>query len=37
MELELTALLLLALVGFVAGFIDTIAGGGGMLALPSVM
>lgn len=37
MELELTALLLLALVGFVAGFIDTIAGGGGMLALPSLM
>jgi len=37
MEIEFTALALLALVGFVAGFIDSIAGGGGMLALPSLL
>jgi uncharacterized protein len=30
-------LLLLALAGFVAGLIDSIAGGGGLLALPSLM
>ena len=37
MEIELTVLALLALVGFVAGFIDSVAGGGGMLALPSLL
>jgi uncharacterized protein len=37
MDVELTVLALLALVGFVAGFIDSIAGGGGMLALPSLL
>ncbi len=37
MELEITALLLLAAVAFVAGFVDSIAGGGGLLALPSLL
>jgi uncharacterized protein len=37
MEFEITTLLLLALVGFAAGFIDSIAGGGGLLALPSLL
>jgi uncharacterized protein len=37
MEFELTVLALLALVGFVAGFVDAIAGGGGLLALPSLL
>lgn len=37
LDISLTALLLLALVGLVAGFIDSIAGGGGMLALPSLL
>ena len=32
-----TTLLLLALVALVAGFIDAIAGGGGLLALPSLL
>jgi uncharacterized protein len=35
--MELWILALLALVGFVAGFIDAIAGGGGLLALPSLL
>jgi uncharacterized protein len=37
MEFELTLLAALALVGFVAGFIDSIAGGGGLLALPALL
>jgi uncharacterized protein len=37
MELEFTVVLLLALAGFAAGFIDSIAGGGGLLALPSLL
>ena len=37
MEFELTTLALLALVGLVAGFVDSIAGGGGLLALPSLL
>jgi uncharacterized membrane protein YfcA len=37
MELELSTLALLALVGLVAGFVDSIAGGGGLLALPSLL
>lgn len=37
MEFELSTLALLALAGLVAGFIDSIAGGGGLLALPSLM
>ncbi len=37
MEVELTVLALLAAVGFVAGFVDSIAGGGGLLALPSLL
>lgn len=37
MEIELTVLALLAAVGFAAGFVDSIAGGGGLLALPSLL
>ena len=37
MDVDITTLLLLGLVGLVAGFIDSIAGGGGMLALPSLL
>ncbi len=37
MEVELTVLALLAAVGFVAGFVDSIAGGGGLLTLPSLL
>jgi uncharacterized protein len=37
MELELSTLALLALVGLIAGFIDSIAGGGGLLTLPSLL
>jgi uncharacterized protein len=37
MEFELSVILLLALAAFVAGFIDSIAGGGGLLALPSLL
>jgi uncharacterized protein len=36
-DIELTVVAILALVGFVAGFIDSIAGGGGLLALPSLL
>jgi uncharacterized protein len=35
--MELDTLALLALVGLVAGFVDSIAGGGGLLALPSLL
>jgi uncharacterized protein len=35
--IELDTLALLALVGLVAGFVDSIAGGGGLLALPSLL
>jgi uncharacterized protein len=37
MEFELTTLIVLAGVGLVAGFVDSIAGGGGLLALPSLL
>jgi uncharacterized protein len=37
MDIELTTLVLLAGVGLVAGFVDSIAGGGGLLALPSLL
>lgn len=37
MDVDIITLLLLALVGLVAGFIDSIAGGGGMLCLPSLL
>jgi uncharacterized membrane protein YfcA len=37
MDIELTVLALLTLVAFVAGFIDSIAGGGGLLALPALL
>lgn len=37
MDIELTILALLAAVGLVAGFVDSIAGGGGLLALPSLL
>jgi uncharacterized protein len=36
-DIELTTLALLAGVGLVAGFVDSIAGGGGLLALPSLL
>lgn len=36
-EVELTTLALLVGVGLVAGFVDSIAGGGGLLALPSLL
>jgi uncharacterized protein len=37
MDIELTTLVWLAGVGLVAGFVDSIAGGGGLLALPSLL
>jgi uncharacterized protein len=37
MQIEFATLALLALVGLVAGFVDSIAGGGGLLALPSLL
>jgi uncharacterized protein len=37
MEIAVDVLLLLVCVGFVAGFVDSIAGGGGLLALPSLL
>lgn len=37
MEIAWSVLALLALVGFVAGFVDSIAGGGGLLALPALL
>lgn len=37
MDIDILVLVLLGLVGLVAGFIDAIAGGGGMLALPSLL
>lgn len=37
MELSFDILLFLVLVAFVAGFIDTLAGGGGLIALPALI
>ncbi len=37
MEIEFTVLALLAFAAFVAGIVDSIAGGGGLLALPSLL
>lgn len=37
LALELSTLALLVLVGLAAGFVDSIAGGGGLLALPSLL
>ena len=37
MELELSILLLLCLVSFAAGYLDSIAGGGGLLMLPAFL
>ena len=37
MDVELATLALLVGVGLVAGFVDSIAGGGGLLALPSLL
>ena len=37
MEFELSTLLLLALSGLCAGFIDAIAGGGGLITLPALL
>ncbi len=37
MEFELATIAILIAVAFVAGFIDSIAGGGGLLALPSLL
>ena len=36
-DLSLEVFLLLALAGFAAGFIDSIAGGGGLITLPALM
>ena len=36
-DVELSTLVLLAGVGLVAGFVDSLAGGGGLLALPSLL
>lgn len=35
--LEPTMLVVLALVAFIAGFIDAVAGGGGMLTVPALL
>ena len=37
MELELSLLLILGGVALLAGFIDTLAGGGGLLTLPALL
>lgn len=37
LELSLDLLLLLMVAGFVAGFVDSIAGGGGLITLPALM
>jgi uncharacterized protein len=37
MELDLVTLLLLGCVGLTAGFVDSISGGGGLLALPALL
>ncbi len=37
MEVEFSVLALLTLAAFVAGFVDSIAGGGGLLALPALL
>lgn len=37
MELELSVLLFLLVVAFVAGFVDSIAGGGGILTIPALL
>lgn len=37
MELEITTLLILTLISLVAGFIDSIAGGGGLLTIPALL
>ena len=37
MELELFALLFLAVAGFLAAFLDAIAGGGGLISLPALL
>lgn len=37
MEFELTTLALLALSALIAGFIDAIAGGGGLITLPALL
>ena len=37
MEFEISTLILLFLAAFLAGFIDSIAGGGGMITLPALL
>ena len=37
MELELAALIFLAVAGFLAAFLDAIAGGGGLISLPALL
>lgn len=37
MEIALEVLLALAVVGFIAGFVDSIAGGGGLLTVPALL
>ena len=36
-DLNLTTILILSAVALVAGFVDSIAGGGGMITLPALM
>ncbi|WP_338328489.1 TSUP family transporter, partial [Vibrio fluvialis] len=35
--IEPTTIMVLALVAFIAGFIDAVAGGGGMLTVPALL
>ncbi|EXJ11501.1 hypothetical protein D791_01633 [Nitrincola nitratireducens] len=37
MELDLSILMLLGLAGFAAGFVDSIAGGGGLISIPALL
>jgi len=37
MELDLSILILLGLAGFAAGFVDSIAGGGGLISIPALL
>ncbi|MGC5325834.1 sulfite exporter TauE/SafE family protein [Brevibacillus sp. SYSU BS000544] len=37
MELDLTTILLLAVFGFIAAFIDSVVGGGGLISLPALL
>lgn len=37
LELEVTTVALLVVAAFVAGFVDSIAGGGGLISLPALL